>query len=1019
MPSTLLYMRYRGRCGGVCQRRRPASPRHFLLLSLLLGSVWRRPYFTLADFNVALHAQVSPDAGFIVGSVITTAGMRAALLSGAATGLEGAGEGNFTAAVDHGQIFYPFSYDGLHDRAWDLVIIEGWFEMINAFIHEVRSLSLPAKHTRVLFYCLDPELPGMSHLAALDVDGFLTNSPGVRIELAAHAPTALVPLAADATAFPFFPTLPPLHLNDNGASQPLPSLPPPQTQQPQQSQNQQRQQSRVVYVGAAGALAHKRMLGWFLRAAAPFGLDVYGSGWGDVPEFSPHWRGVLPPDKLAETYGISLAVLAVTMDDQRARGMVNNRVFEALATGAPLITDTFPALEEALGDAAFYVRSPADVRRHLAALRAEEQKEDEESRRASVAARAARRALIESRHTWRHRMRTVLDFAAALPSGGGGGGSGGFLIEGAAVAETLGESDSAFSAAAIATVPSSGVDSVVGAGAAAGGSCSRKGCFAIALVVDPGLRFDPTFATSLVPAVNELGKRCRVVWFHLSPSARAAAAAFGGRAAAGSSSDGGMNVTAFCGGVSMAELRGFDAVWAAGAVGGAADCCVRAALAVAAAGGEKEEEPRALTLRLAPQLRGLLLWGWNGDSGDAAAVRLPWYDVVFYRTEWERGRLLAACGSSPAEEAETPPPVHLVWAWGMGPTRSPAATNAFAPVDSAASAAGSAEESGAAGAAMAAAPQKRFALVVVGTAAQVFAMAARAGVAGADVSAAFIVLVGSGSKVASGRQPLLPQSPLQQMLNAAGFGGRGLRGLPSEIPISLVDPEGKRPLQNVLAVLVRGPADLPAAGAAVAAATQLVVLPLDALDATWTAATATAAAEEERRATEETMSSASDMSSMLQEWVMLLAARSGRTPAADDDWGALGERSLDFARFDCSAWDWAGYAAALDHGMTRCLCLGVSGGAVMLSTPADGAVLAVPSTVPLAVTVRGFWPGRDGQWCIVADTTTVLVCITRADIRAALRVVDSAAGKPANRRVLPPPWGSDGGSDDGGGIGGG
>jgi hypothetical protein len=34
--------------------------------------------------------------------------------------------------------FYPFEYEGLHEGGpWDVVVIEGWFPMINAFIHEV------------------------------------------------------------------------------------------------------------------------------------------------------------------------------------------------------------------------------------------------------------------------------------------------------------------------------------------------------------------------------------------------------------------------------------------------------------------------------------------------------------------------------------------------------------------------------------------------------------------------------------------------------------------------------------------------------------------------------------------------------------------------------------------------------------------------------------------------------------------------------------------------------------------
>ncbi|KAG5178868.1 hypothetical protein JKP88DRAFT_280775 [Tribonema minus] len=180
--------------------------------------------------NVALHAQVDPGSGFIVGSVLTTEGMKQALL-------------------DSGKVFYPFAYTGLHDRVWDIAIIEGYTLMINAFIHEVRRAS--HGRTKVFFYCLDPALPGLTATAALDVDGFLTNSLPVLQVLQRSAPTAYLPLAVDAAAFAFQPLPPPL---------------PPA--------------ARVVFVGAGGALGIKKDLEWMLLEAAPFGLDIYGSGWG-------------------------------------------------------------------------------------------------------------------------------------------------------------------------------------------------------------------------------------------------------------------------------------------------------------------------------------------------------------------------------------------------------------------------------------------------------------------------------------------------------------------------------------------------------------------------------------------------------------------------------------------------------------------------------------------------------------------------------------------------------------------
>ena len=58
----------------------------------------------------------------------------------------------------------------------------------------------------------------------------------------------------------------------------------------------------MVYVGAAGAFEYKKMLAWMLLEAAPYGLDIYGSGWQDVPEFSGYWRGVLPEGNLVSSW---------------------------------------------------------------------------------------------------------------------------------------------------------------------------------------------------------------------------------------------------------------------------------------------------------------------------------------------------------------------------------------------------------------------------------------------------------------------------------------------------------------------------------------------------------------------------------------------------------------------------------------------------------------------------------------------------------------------------------------------
>jgi spore maturation protein CgeB len=63
-------------------------------------------------------------------------------------------------------------------------------------------------------------------------------------------------------------------------------------------------------------------------------------------------RGDTTQEALCCAYSQARAILGVTMDGQRAAGMINNRVFEALACGrggqARFIADYFPELESTL-----------------------------------------------------------------------------------------------------------------------------------------------------------------------------------------------------------------------------------------------------------------------------------------------------------------------------------------------------------------------------------------------------------------------------------------------------------------------------------------------------------------------------------------------------------------------------------------------------------------------------------------------------------------------------------------------
>ncbi|KAH8062513.1 glycosyl transferase [Aureococcus anophagefferens] len=294
---------------------------------LLLALLARCAAAAEEGLAVALHAQAYPvEGGVIVGSVMTTNGLKRALLR--------------SGRVRVARSFYPFHYSGIADEAWDLVIIEGWFEMSNAFIHE-RDGRGDAGKRRARGGREPRRGPGRD---------------GARGASAGGAP--------------------------------------------------------LVYVGSALGIETKANLVGILREAAASSW-ASSSGARAGPTSAPTTQAALPgilPHGAAACYGNASAVIGATMDGQRAAGMVNNRVFEALATGAPLVMETFPELEALFADlpedgGASHLllwREPGDVAKRVDALR----------RTADLGARTRR--YMAERHTYDARAARVLAFFARV-----------------------------------------------------------------------------------------------------------------------------------------------------------------------------------------------------------------------------------------------------------------------------------------------------------------------------------------------------------------------------------------------------------------------------------------------------------------------------------------------------------------------------------------------------------------------------------------------------------------------------
>lgn len=145
----------------------------------------------------------------------------------------------------------------------------------------------------------------------------------------------------------------------------------------------------------------------------PHGLAVYGGGW--LPEMlDPRYlRGEhVPNGELGGYYANARIVLNDHWEDMRRLGFLSNRLYDALASGTFVISDSVPGIAEEFDGGVAAYDSPADLRalvdRYLADAPAREE-------------RATRgRAAVLARHTFGQRVATLVElvdpFLADRPS---------------------------------------------------------------------------------------------------------------------------------------------------------------------------------------------------------------------------------------------------------------------------------------------------------------------------------------------------------------------------------------------------------------------------------------------------------------------------------------------------------------------------------------------------------------------------------------------------------------------------
>ena len=149
-------------------------------------------------------------------------------------------------------------------------------------------------------------------------------------------------------------------------------------------------------------------------AGTHYDLAVYGHDWTSDLIDTRHVRGDhIPNSELARYYSSAAIVLNDHWPDMREFGLISNRIYDALACGAFVVSDHVDGIEGEFDGSVATYETPEE----LPELLDRYLREPEERRRM---AERGRRAVLE-RHTFAHRVDTILELIDPLLQEGGTG----------------------------------------------------------------------------------------------------------------------------------------------------------------------------------------------------------------------------------------------------------------------------------------------------------------------------------------------------------------------------------------------------------------------------------------------------------------------------------------------------------------------------------------------------------------------------------------------------------------------
>ncbi len=159
----------------------------------------------------------------------------------------------------------------------------------------------------------------------------------------------------------------------------------------------------VLFVGSS-----RKQYRPMVRDAVEQGLPlaVYGTEWEGLLPAEFLAATYLPNDQLGAAYGAAGVVLNDHWEDMRVDGFLSNRLFDAVASGARVITDDVKGLEGLFGRSVQVARTPRDLVELSSAP-------DPDALFGDIAERSAVAGRVRRDHSFTARARRLLDLAVA------------------------------------------------------------------------------------------------------------------------------------------------------------------------------------------------------------------------------------------------------------------------------------------------------------------------------------------------------------------------------------------------------------------------------------------------------------------------------------------------------------------------------------------------------------------------------------------------------------------------------